>query len=642
MTAAEKNDGANKSSQKLRVLFVEDSPKDVKLMTAILVQAGYSLDIASVDRQDSLKEYLAANEPDVIISDYNLRGWTAIDALEILEKSGKTVPVIIVSGSLGDEAAADCIKQGASDYVLKDRLARLPNAVLQAIERKKSKEALQRSEAENRQMVQHAPIGIYRSSIKDDGFLSVNPGLVSMLGYSSAEELLRVKISRDVYLNAADRERILERSSLLGTYLGIEVHWKRKDGKPITVRLSGRTLREGSETVANEVFAEDITDYHSLQKQLLQAQKMEAVGRLAGGVAHDFNNLLGIVLGYSDLLSLEKTLGEQARHRLEEITKAGQRAVALTRQLLAFSRKQVFETRTLDLNQLLKGTTGMLQRLMGEDVALTAELDPNLGLVTVDPTQIEQIIMNLAVNSRDAMPNGGELTIHTSNVTLDDAYGERHMHVPPGEYVMLAVSDTGAGMDAETQKQIFEPFFTTKGIDRGTGLGLSTVYGIVKQSGGYIWVYSEVGIGTTFKIYLPRVQGVADSLLTSVRPTEIARGSETILLVEDDAALRTLGRELLEEMGYVVLDASKPSEALTVSERHSGPIHLLMTDVIMPGMNGKQLADQLLQSRPNMKVMYVSGYTDNIIRNVISSTGAAFLQKPFTRATLSKKLRGEF
>ena len=639
MTAAEKDGDAIESRQRLRVLFIEDSPNDVKLMAAMLVQAGYSLDFKSVDRPESLEQYLTGTDPDIIISDYNLRGWTAIDALEILEKSGKAIPVIIVSGSLGDEAAAECIKQGAIDYVLKDRLARLPNAVLQAIERKKSKEALQRSEAENRQLVQHAPVGIYRSSAKEDRFLSVNPGLVSMLGYSSAEELLQVRISKDVYLNSADRERLLERSSLLGSYLGIEVQWKRKDGKPIRVRLSGRTLQEGSETVANEVFAEDITDYHSLQQQLQQAQKMEAIGRLAGGIAHDFNNLLGIILGYSDLLSLDKTIGDQARHRLEEISKASQRAVALTRQLLAFSRKQVLEIRTLNLNELIKNTTGMLQRLLGEDVALMTELDPNLGLVHVDPAQMEQIVMNLAVNSRDAMPNGGELTIQTSNVELDDAYGKRHMHVPPGEYVLLAVTDNGTGIDAETQKLMFEPFFTTKGVERGTGLGLSTVYGIVKQSNGYIWVYSEVGMGTTFKIYLPRVEGSAEILSPAPQSRAIERGSETILLVEDDASLRALDRELLEEMGYEVLDASEGSEALTISGRTPGTIHLLVTDVIMPGMNGKELAEQLLESRPNMRVLYVSGYSDNIIRNVISSPGASFLQKPFTRQVLSKKLR---
>jgi CheY-like chemotaxis protein/two-component sensor histidine kinase len=336
---------------------------------------------------------------------------------------------------------------------------------------------------------------------------------------------------------------------------------------------------------------------------------------------------------------LDKTLSDQARHRIEEITKAGQRAAAVTHQLLAFSRKQVLETRILDLNALVRNTIGMLQRLLGEDVALVTEFDANLGMVKADATQLEQIIMNLAVNARDAMPHGGKLIIHTSNAELDAAYGERHMHVPSGDYVMLEITDNGSGMDAETQGQIFEPFFTTKETDRGTGLGLATVYGIVKQSGGYIWVYSEVGFGTTFKIYLPRVQGIADALARPHLPAAIERGCETILLVEDDAALRALDRELVYEMGYAVLDASNGSEALKLADKNSGTIHLLMVDVIMPGMSGKQLADELLQSRPNTKVLFVSGYTNNVIQRVLSNPGAAFLQKPFTRETLSKKLR---
>jgi CheY-like chemotaxis protein len=369
---------------------------------------------------------------------------------------------------------------------------------------------------------------------------------------------------------------------------------------------------------------------------------MEAVGRLAGGVAHDFNNLLMVISGYSEFL-LDRLGPEPAlRGPAQEIASAAGRATSLTRQLLAFSRKQMLAPKILDLNGVVTENLKMLTRMIGEDIDLVKVPGTELGAVRADAGQIEQVIMNLAVNARDAMPSGGKLTIETSNVSLDEDYARLHAPLRPGNYVMLAISDTGAGMDSETQSHIFEPFFTTKG-PKGTGLGLSTVYGIVKQSGGYIWVYSEAGKGTTFKIYLPRVAELAESSAQVAAPAEsdaAAPGTETILVVEDEANLRYLARQFLEKQGYRVIDAADGAVAMQIAVAHEGVIHLLLTDVIMPGMNGRELAQRISEIRPNVKVLYMSGYTENVIgRNGTLDAGVRLLQKPFTLRDLKSKVR---
>src|SRR3989454_2815827 len=386
--------------------------------------------------------------------------------------------------------------------------------------------------------------------------------------------------------------------------------------------------------------AQEKAERKQLEQQLRQAQKMEAIGQLTGGIAHDFNNMLTVILGYSELLLKSLPTDAPLRDDVEQVKEAGERASLLTKQLLAFSRKQVLQPKVLDLNTVLTNMDRMLQRLIGEDIALVAVPAPGLWHVYADPSQIEQVMMNLAVNARDAMPNGGKLTIETANVQLDDAYAHQHGPVQPGSYVMLAVSDTGCGMDRETQARIFEPFFTTKEPGKGTGLGLSTVYGIVKQSGGYVWVYSEVGRGTAFKIYLPRGEGAVETVEPGVAPARTVRGSEMILLVEDDRAVRVLARSTLQAHGYTVLEAHHGKHALQVYEQHAGPIHLLVTDVVMPEMSGRELADRLKPSRPNMKVLFMSGYTDKaIVHHGELDPGAAFLQKPFTPDALARKVR---
>jgi signal transduction histidine kinase/ActR/RegA family two-component response regulator len=375
-------------------------------------------------------------------------------------------------------------------------------------------------------------------------------------------------------------------------------------------------------------------------EQLLQNQKMQAIGRLAGGVAHDFNNLLTVINGYSDLALMRLPAGEPMRHNFEEIRKAGERASGLTRQLLAFSRKQVLQPVVLNLNTVVAEMEEMLQRLIGEDVGLLAVLDPELGQIKADPGQIEQVLLNLAVNARDAMPGGGRLTIQTARVYLDEEYARRHVQVRTGHYAMLAVSDTGSGIDAETRARIFEPFFTTKEKGKGTGLGLATVYGVVKQSGGSIWVYSEIGRGTTFKIYLPLVEQPAETMPKQRGARELPRGTETILLTEDEDLVRRMTREMLEEIGYDVLEAGNGVEALEVAARYEGRIQLLLTDVVMPHMSGRELAEKLAAIRPDAAVLYMSGYTDDaIVHHGVLDLGVAFLEKPYTPETLAHKVR---
>lgn len=379
---------------------------------------------------------------------------------------------------------------------------------------------------------------------------------------------------------------------------------------------------------------------HRSEEQLRQAQKMEAVGMLAGGVAHDFNNLLTAITGHSELALKRLSPNDPVYRRIEQIKKAGDRAAALTRQLLAFSRKQILQPKVLDLNHIVVEMNKMLQRLIGEDIDLLMGLNADLGKVKADPSQIEQVLLNLCVNARDAMPKGGKLTIETSNVRFGEEFAGSHLAVPPGQYVMLAVSDTGCGMNAETQARIFEPFFTTKEVGKGTGLGLATVYGIVKQSGGSIWVYSEVSHGTTFKVYLPCVAGSLEAATGGLANPELFRGSETVLLVEDEEVVRDMVRDMLQDSGYYVIEAKDGHEALSLSRQHRGEIHLMLTDVVMPLMSGRELAEQLTLQRPDLSVLYMSGYTDDaIVHHGVLMEGTAFIGKPFSPDTLARKVR---
>ena len=505
--------------------------------------------------------------------------------------------------------------------------------------RKEAEEALRRSEAEHRGLVEHAPLGIYRST-PDGRLLSVNRAFVVMLGYDSAQEVLGLKMSPDLYADGEERDRLIAQVTEHDE-AKTEVQWRRKDDSLITVQLNVRIVRGPTgEVECFEGLVEDVTQQRSLENQFRQAQRLEAVGRLAGGVAHDFNNVLTAITGYSELLLDEFEPGDRKRQDVEEIRAAAQRAAGLTRQLLAFSRKQVLQTRVLDLNAVIRTLEKMLQRLIGEDVKLEVSLSSALGAVRADPGQLEQVIMNLTVNSRDAMPRGGQLTIETANADLDETYAREHAGASPGRYVMLAVSDTGVGMDAETQSHIFEPFFTTKEQSTGTGLGLATVYGIVKQSGGYVWVYSEPGGGATFKIYLPRVEEPVEAPALGAAARPAAGGCETVLLAEDDPSVRAIVAEVLTLRGYRVLPVPDGQTALETARAEPGDIQLLVTDLIMPGMTGRELAEALARDRPHLRVLYMSGYTDDaVVRHGVLEEGMPYLQKPFTPQALASKVR---
>ncbi len=511
------------------------------------------------------------------------------------------------------------------------------NAALRAVQ-----ENLRQSELNFRSLVTNAPYGICRCD-STGKMLDVNPAFVAMLGYPSPEELNGQPI-HGLYADTEQWFNLADSLRASSPFKGVAAEWKRKDGTTTVVRVSGRSVSNGREGgVVFELFAEDVTERRALEQQLRQAQKMEAVGRLAGGIAHDFNNLLMVISGYTEFLLERVGSVPDLRAPAQEIASAAERASSLTRQLLAFSRKQMLAPKIVNLNDVVTENIKMLTRMIGEDIDLVMVPGTNLWAVRADSGQIEQVIMNLAVNARDAMPSGGKLTIEISNVTLDDNYARVHAPLQPGEYVMVAISDTGAGMDTETQSHIFEPFFTTKG-PKGTGLGLSTVYGIIKQSGGYIWVYSEVGRGTTFKIYLPRVPSTGQALTAPVASTvqyhNVEPGTETVLLVEDEANLRYLARQYLEKQGYKVIEAADGAVAMQIAVAHEGVIHLLLTDVIMPGMNGRELAQRISEIRPNVKILYMSGYTENVVgHNGMLDAGVRLLQKPFNLRDLKSKVR---
>jgi two-component system, cell cycle sensor histidine kinase and response regulator CckA len=509
-------------------------------------------------------------------------------------------------------------------------------------ERKRAEEALRRAEEKYRGIFENAVIGIYQST-PDGRLLSVNRAAANICGFDSPEQQLAETrdLAQDLYQDPARRKELMRLLSISGVARDFECEIRRRDGKKAWLLQNVRAVRnEQGETVTYEGTVHDITERKLLEDQLRQAQKMEAVGRLAGGVAHDFNNALSVIMGYGQLLQLNTPSEDTTRKHAEQIVKAGQRAATLTRQLLAFSRKQTIQPVILDLNSIVSDTNKMLCRLIGEDIDLTITQEAKLKRVKADRGQIEQILMNLAVNARDAMPSGGELTIATSNCELGPSDVEQHPFIKPGRYILLSFTDTGCGMTKEIKTHIFEPFFTTKEAGKGTGLGLSTVYGIVKQSEGFVLVDSEVNKGTTFRIYLPEVELAAQPRSLESVPV-LPRGSETVLLAEDEEPLRELTRGCLQRSGYTVLEAHDAKTAIQLADQHHGPIHLLLTDVVMPGISGRDLAEQLMPAHPEMKLLYMSGYTHDLIsQHGVVEADVALLEKPFSIETLLTRVRG--
>jgi len=766
--------------KELHILMLEDVPADAALMQHELHKAGIEFITQCVERGEDFKKGIEEFAPDLILADFTLPSFDGLSALAIAREECPDVPFIFVTGSISEEMAVECMKSGATDYVLKDHLIRIGPAVKGALERKRTREEQERAEEvlrvsdiRYRRLFESAKDGILLLNGDTAEITDVNPYMVEVLGYHYDEFLgrklcdvspfkeagktqtffreiqkegyvcyenlsLKTKekkpidvefISNAYYVdgrkviqcNIRDitgrkrAEEALGRSEtkfdelfndapvgyfeydnqgrvtrvnrteleMLGHTLeemvgqpvwksvveedethhqtlaklagtmppsrGVERTYRRRDGTTFPALIEDRLLKDSEgKIVGIRSTIQNITERKRMEKekalleeQLRESQKMEAMGRLAGGIAHDFNNLLTIIKGYSQLFLLDMKKGDPMGRGIEQIQKATQRAADLIRQLLAFSRRQVMEMKVLDLNSLLRDLDKMLRRVIGEDIVLATLLAEDLGRVKADPGQLGQVLMNLIVNSRDAMPTGGKLTLETANVVLDEEYVRTHIDLPLGRYVVLSVSDTGMGMIPEVKERVFEPFFTTKEKDKGTGLGLSTAYGIVKQSGGNILVYSEPGKGTTFKIYLPRVDEPLEEWGEMVvEGRELPRGKETILIVEDFEEVRQLAVQVLERQGYKILEAANGNATLEVCKRHKGQIHLMMTDVVMPGMSGRELADRIKSMHPEMKVLYTSGHADDtIVHYGVLRDGVNYIQKPFTMEGLARKVR---
>ncbi len=490
-----------------------------------------------------------------------------------------------------------------------------------------------------RALVEASPLAIVALD-PHQNIIMWNPAAERIFGWHAAEVLGRP--SPIIPEEKMDECEMLYQQALAGgSTTGLVTRRKKKDGSEIEVSISTATLRDSNGMVSGFMgVLADITEQRTLEEQLRQSQKIEAVGRLAGGVAHDFNNLLTVIIGYSDLALYCLDDKAELQKKIEEIRKAAEKATSLTRQLLAYSRKQMVQPKALNLNTVVMEMKRIFSQLIGEDINLVTHLEPALGQIKADTGQMEQVVLNLVVNSRDAMPQGGTISVETRNIELNDAYARRHIEMKPGSYIMVVVNDTGCGISEKTQKHIFEPFFTTKELGKGTGLGLSTVYAIVKQSGGHIQVQSKVGQGTRFTIYLPRVMEAADATVPALTTATIPRCTETILVVDDDENVRNLICETLRTSGYTVLRASHGGQAISICQQHKGPIHLMLSDVVMPQISGRELAERLSLAYPNMKMLFMSGYTEDIlVRHIALDAAPLFLEKPFTPIALAIKVR---
>jgi len=634
------------SDNPIRLLHLEDNSNDAEIIADRLREGGLC---CWVKRVQDRRTFLAAIEDehswDVILADYSLPSFDGISALKIVQEKCPEVPFIFVSGAVGEEKAIETVKSGATDYVLKDRLARLPVAIERALKERAASQERRQAEALlnlRTKALESAANGVVITD-REGTIIWANPACTTLTGYTAAELLghnLRVlkagRQNEDFYRN-------LWTTILEGKVWRGEITNRRKDGTLYIEEQTITPVRNARGEITSFIaIKQDVTTRRVLEEQLSQAQKMEAIGRLAGGVAHDFNNILTVIMGYSDTL-LEDRPKIAVSICAKEIKSAGERAAALIRQLLMFSRRQVVQPRILNLNDVVSNMGRMLRRLLGENLELIIARGYNLGSVKADPVQIEQIIINLAVNARDAMPHGGRLTIQTANATFAEATSEDGMAIGPGSYVVLSISDDGQGMSEEVRAHLFEPFFTTKEKGKGSGLGLSTVYGIVNQSGGFVGVHSEPGRGSTFRIYLPLVDQHVDATLPDRREQVVTKGSEVVLLVEDDPAVRALVGPILKSEGYTVLESGDPTDALLthglIPQSPSNAIHLLLTDVVMPQMSGIELAERLLPLHPKMKVIYTSGYSDELLRHQGIRFLSAFIPKPFTPDTLLRKVR---
>jgi two-component system cell cycle sensor histidine kinase/response regulator CckA len=629
----------------LRVLIVEDSPRDVEIILLELRDSGFEIGHKIVENETEFRAAIEAEAFDAVICDYRLPSWTGMDAMKALHGRGMDVPFLLITGTLGEEAAVECIKQGVNDYILKERISRLPAALRRAVAEKRLRDenihannALRVSEMRNRDLVEHSVYGIFRAG-GDGTFLSANPALLAMLGCDSFEEIEVLNLEHDVFRFPEQYAQLLASCQKLGQMHGVETEWRRKDGGLVAVRLHVRKVSDSEKRDSIEVMAEDVTELRAMERQLRQAQKFEAIGQLAGGVAHDFNNVVGAILGWAELGFEQSRENPQAADRFTRIREQAERAAALTRELLMFARRQALQPKAVDLNAVTGAVTSLLDKVIGENIeikVLNAQLDP----VKADQPQIEQVMMNLCINARDAMPEGGRLQIETEMVDLDDSYCRFYPQVKAGRYGVLSVSDTGKGMDAETRERIFEPFFTTKESGTGTGMGLATAYGIVRQHGGFIHVYSEPTQGSLFRVYLPILEGAAKGGTSKkvVVPSMAAmRGTETILIAEDHESIREMARQTLVGLGYRVLAACDGEEALRLCGNEVPELAIL--DVVMPKLGGPAAAVKLKERSPGLPILFTSGYSQESegIRPFVTS--AKYLQKPYSPIMLGRLVR---
>jgi two-component system cell cycle sensor histidine kinase/response regulator CckA len=772
------------NGEAIRILLLEHCAPDVELCLQELDRAGIVFEAAVAASREEFLALIRAKPFDVVLSDYRFPEWTGMEALEALQNSGKDIPFLLVTGTLGEEAAVECIKRGVHDYILKGHLSRLPSAVqraskekslrdertraaealkesearareqfaeleqlyrtapiglalvdqnlnyvrvneafaamngipaeehigrqlrkiipdaaatveplyhqvlesgmpligieiqtaiqaqpgvvrdflvsyypllgedgtprgvntivLDVTERKHTELELRRSDARNRELIDNAIYGILRARATGE-LLEVNPALVRMLGYDSREDLLCRNLLEDVHRYPQQRAALLKECDRTGRVESAEVEWKRKDGTSITVRVSGRSVPvENQESVSYELFAEDVTQIRAMENQIRRIQKFEAIGQLAGGIAHDFNNVIGAIHGWAEIGVDQPGSSPAAYDHFRKIRDQAERAAGLTRQLLAFARRQVLEPRDISLNQTVETVLTFVEKVIGSNIELRVSLASELPTVLADASQVEQVLMNLCLNARDAMPDGGRLAIETAMVELDAEYCRYHSYALPGRYIALNVSDNGIGMDAATRERIFEPFFTTKELGKGTGLGLATVYGIVKQHNGFVQVYSEPGVGSTFRVYLP--VGTTQAKATETPPardtTPVPHGQEVILIAEDHEGVRTMALETLEGFGYRVVVARDGEEALHMFEERSGEIALVVLDVVMPRLGGPALYNKLKVMKPRLAVIFTTGYLGEIAAlEPLLAGGAALLQKPYSPASLGRRVR---
>jgi two-component system cell cycle sensor histidine kinase/response regulator CckA len=637
----------------LRILHLEDNPFDAEIVSATLEADAIDCELVRVETRE---QFVAAVERecfDLILADCTLPSFDGMSALTIARETCPETPFIFISGWLGEEVAIETLKSGATDYVLKNRMSRLCPSVRRAIqevdqkkERQRAEEALQSSQRFAQQIADASPNLLYLYDVINQRNAYINHTISKITRYSM-EDIHGQKLGFLVtLLHPDDKDSVCEQIKQWETLEDDEVtemeyRLKRADNDWRWLHSSHTVFSRTPEGKPLLILgtAQDITEKKRLEEQLHHAQKMESIGTLAGGIAHDFNNLLTAIIGNAQLGLANMEDDDPVKDRLMEIEKAGKRAGELTRQLLVFSRRQRIERRLININDTIGDFLKMLHRIIGEDVEVRFLTDAGLPMVLIDPGQIEQVIMNLAVNARDAMSGGGQLIIEIHTVTLDDSYCHEHAFITPGQYVQIVFSDTGSGMDSETQQRIFEPFFTTKDVGKGTGLGLATVYGIIKQHDGFIQVYSEVGHGTTFKIYLPISHEAVEEILPEVQ-TKPVGGLETILVVEDELGLRRLAKQILSELGYTVLTAEDGEQAMEIYNASKDQIDLMLVDVIMPKMGGREVYEQLQKMGSKTPIIFMTGYSTEMFQsNFIENKGAALIQKPYSVISLGQKVR---